>query len=75
MMGNIKEAIWQLLQSTLTNESICGLGSFAVGGGSLPTGNLYEITANDVEATVNNMERLLFLHTIQQSEKGYGSAI
>lgn len=58
MMGNIKEAIWQLLQSTLTNESICGLGSFAVGGGSLPTGNLYEITANDVEATVKQYGKI-----------------
>lgn len=58
MMGNIKEAIWQLLQSTLTNESVCGLGSFAVGGGSLPTGNLYEITANDVEATVKQYGKI-----------------
>lgn len=58
MMVNIKEAIWQLLQSTLTNESICGLGSFAVGGGSLPTGNLYEITANDVEATVKQYGKI-----------------
>lgn len=58
MMGNIKEAIWQLLQSTLTNESVCSLGSFAVGGGSLPTGNLYEITANDVEATVKQYGKI-----------------
>lgn len=58
MMGNIKEAIWQLLQSTLTNESVCGLGSFAVGGGSLPTGNLYEITANEVEATVKQYGKI-----------------
>lgn len=58
MMGNIKEAIWQLLQSTLTNESVCGLGGFAFGGGSLPTGNLYEITANDVEATVKQYGKI-----------------
>ncbi len=58
MMGNIKEAIWQLLQSTLTNESVCGLGGFAVGGGSLTTGNLYEITANDVEATVKQYGKI-----------------
>lgn len=58
MMGNIKEAIWQLLLSTLSNESVCGLGNFAVGGGSLPTGNLYEITANDVEATVKQYGKI-----------------
>lgn len=58
MMDNIKEAIWQLLRSTLTNESICGLDRFAVGGGSLPTGNLYEITANDVEATVKQYGKI-----------------
>ena len=58
MMGNIKETIWQLLQSTLTNESVCVLGSFAVGGGSLPTGNLYEITANDVEANVKQYGKI-----------------
>lgn len=58
MMGNIKEAIWQLLQSTLTNESVCGLGRFAVGGGSLPSGNLYEITANNVEAAVKQYGKI-----------------
>lgn len=52
IMGNIKDAIWQLLQSTLTNESVCSLRGFTIGGGKLPTGNLYETTANDVEATV-----------------------
>lgn len=34
IMSNIKGAIWQLLQSTLTNESICGLRDFAIGSGS-----------------------------------------
>ena len=58
IMGNIKDAIWQLLQSTLTNEGVCSLGSFAIGGGSLPTGNLYEITANDVEATVKKYGKI-----------------
>lgn len=58
MMGNIKEAIWQLLQSTLNNESVCGLGRFAVGGGSLPSGNLYEITANNVEAAVKQYGKI-----------------
>lgn len=58
IMGNIKDAIWQLLQSTLTNEAVCSLGSFAIGGGSLPTGNLYEITANDVEATVKKYGKI-----------------
>ena len=52
IMSNIKGAIWQLLQSTLTNESICGLKDFAISSGSLPTGNLYEITVNDVETKV-----------------------
>lgn len=58
MMGNIHEATWQLLQSTLTNESVCSLGSFAVGGGRLLTRNLYEITANDVEATVTQYGKI-----------------
>lgn len=58
MMDNIKDVIWQLLQSTLTNESVYGLGGFAIGGGSLPTGNLYEITANDVEATVKRYGKI-----------------
>lgn len=52
IMGKIKEAIWQLLQTTLTNESVCSLRGFTIGGGKLPTGNLYEATTNDVEATV-----------------------
>lgn len=52
IMGIIKEAIWQLLQTTLTNESVCSLRGFTIGGGKLPTGNLYEATTNDVEATV-----------------------
>lgn len=52
IMGKIKEAIWQLLQTTLTNESVCSLRCFTIGGGKLPTGNLYEATTNDVEATV-----------------------
>lgn len=58
MMGNIHKATWQLLQSTLTNESVCSLGSFAVGGGRLLTRNLYEITANDVEATVTQYGKI-----------------
>lgn len=58
IMGNIKDAIWQLLQSTLTNDSICSLGSFTIGGRDLPTGNLYEITANDVEATVKKYGKI-----------------
>ncbi len=58
MMSNIKEAIWQLLQSTLTNESICSLGGFAIGGGGIPTGNLYETTANDVEAMVKQYGKI-----------------
>ena len=58
MMGNIKEAIWQLLKSTLTPESICDLRKFAIGGGSLPTGNLYETTANDVTATVKQYGKI-----------------
>lgn len=58
MMGNIKEAIWQLLQSTLTNESICSLGGFAMGGGNLPTGNLYETTDKDVEAAVKQYGKI-----------------
>lgn len=58
MMSNIKEAIWRLLQSTLTNESVCGLGGFAIGGGGLPTGNLYEATANDVEKTVKQYGKI-----------------
>lgn len=58
IMGNIQEAIWQLLQSTLTNESICSLGTFVGGGGSLPTGNLYEITDNDVEAKVKQYGKI-----------------
>lgn len=57
-MGKIEDAIWQLLKSTLTNESVCSFGSFAIGGGSLPTGNLYEITANDVEATVKKYGKI-----------------
>lgn len=52
IMGKIKEAIWQLLQTTLTNESVCSLRGFTIGGGKLPTCNLYEATTNDVEATV-----------------------
>lgn len=52
IMGKIKEAIWQLLQTTLTNDSVCSLRGFTIGGGKLPTGNLYEATTNDVEATV-----------------------
>lgn len=58
MMGNIKEAIWQLLQSTLTNESICSLGSFTIVSGSIPTGNLYEITASDVEVMVKQYGKI-----------------
>lgn len=58
IMGNIKDAIWQLLLSTLTNDSICSLGSFTIGGRDLPTGNLYEITANDVEATVKKYGKI-----------------
>ena len=58
IMDNIKDAIWQLLQSTLTNDSICSLGSFTIGGRDLPTGNLYEITANDVEATVKKYGKI-----------------
>ncbi len=58
LMDNINEAIWQLLESTLTNEGVCSLGSFAIGGGSLPTSNLYEITANDVEATVKKYGKI-----------------
>lgn len=58
MMDNIKNAIWQLLKSTLTNESICSLGGFAIGGGVLPTGNLYETTAKDVEATVKQYGKI-----------------
>lgn len=52
IMDKIKEAIWQLLKTTLTNESVCSLRGFTIGGGKLPTGNLYEATTNDVEATV-----------------------
>lgn len=52
IMDKIKEAIWQLLKTTLTNESVCSLRGFTIGGGKLPTGNLYETTTNDVEATV-----------------------
>lgn len=52
IMDIIKEAIWQLLKTTLTNESVCSLRGFTIGGGKLPTGNLYETTTNDVEATV-----------------------
>lgn len=58
LMDNINKAIWQLLESTLTNEGVCSLGSFAIGGGSLPTSNLYEITANDVEATVKKYGKI-----------------
>lgn len=60
MMDNIKKAVWQLLQSTLTGESVCGLGGFdiGVGGGSLPTGNLYETTADGVEATVKQYGKI-----------------
>ena len=58
MMGNIKEAIWQLLQSTLTNESVCGLGRIDVVSGGFPTRNLYEITANYVEATVKQYGKI-----------------
>lgn len=58
MMNNIKEEIWQLLQSTLTNESICDLGGFAVSVGASPTANLYEITANDVGAMVKQYGKI-----------------
>lgn len=50
LMGNIKDAIWKLLESTLTDDSICSLDKFPVGGTSLPSKNLYEIKADDVEA-------------------------
>lgn len=52
LMGNIKDAIWKLLESTLTDDSICSLDKFPVGGTSLPSKNLYEIKADDVEAYV-----------------------
>lgn len=50
LMGNIKDAIWKLLESTLTDDSICSLDKFPVGGTSLPSKNLYEVKADDVEA-------------------------
>lgn len=52
LMGNIKDAIWKLLESALTDDSICSLDKFLVGGTSLPSKNLYEIKSDDVEAYV-----------------------
>lgn len=52
LMGNIKDAIWKLLESTLTDDSICSLDKFPVGGTSLPSKNLYEVKADDVEKYV-----------------------
>lgn len=59
LMSNIKDAIWQLLKTTLTQECFCDLRGFAVGGGGdTPTGSLYEMTANDVEAAVKKSGKI-----------------
>ena len=58
LMGNIKDAIWKLLQSMLTNESVCSLGGFVIGGGNLPTSNIYEISANVVETTLKQYGKI-----------------
>ncbi len=51
---HVRVFLYECVNVNLENRS----DGFAVGGGSLPTGNLYEITANDVEATVKQYGKI-----------------
>lgn len=60
LMDSIKKTIWDSLVSMLRKrkDDICGLSGFTIGGNNVTARNLYEITPQEVQATVKQYGKI-----------------